>query len=447
MIQKTKDFFQIRFRPFKAPAFRAFFIAQVLSLVGTWSHELARSYIALDIGGTTAALGSILLAGALPSLFLALHGGVLADRHSPQKILMITKSLLAISALSFFAACHFYQIELWMIYIFAFIDGLLNSYDSPAYTSTFQRLVPRKDFKMAVVLQSSMFHMCRMLGPAVAGLIMVLTDAHWVFLFDALSYSGVLLAIRTVKLRSLDRLHKTSATTVLESTRSYLKDGISYFLKTPSLRYKVLQLILTLSILTPILNVVFRSYLKNRFQLDGSEFGFIFSFPALGSMCGALLFIAANFNEPIKLLRVSIPSILVCIFFMLFITSQNLAILLLGFSGFFTYLSVNSITQSLHFEIKEEYRGRLGSVISLGFLAISPLMSFPIALFTDKFGFEKGILSPAILFSIGSIILAYLHGRLPSRIFRKKANIPPTTGNPYALSVKPDVKKPFSEYN
>lgn len=440
MNQRAKEFLLLRLSPFRAAAFRAFYIAQMLSLVGTWSHELARSYMALDIGGTTAALGSILLASALPGLFLTLHGGVLADRLEPRKILLLTKSLHAVSAISFFFVAHFFELQLWTIYIFSFIEGLLNSYDSPAYTAMFQRLVPRKDFKMAVVLQSSSFHMCRMLGPAIAGLIMAFYDAHWVFLFDAISYLGVILAVYKTQLRTLES-SISQTTNVKTSSWSFLVGGMNYFFRNPSLRYKLLQFLLTISILMPILTVVFRSYLKEKFDLDGSEFGFLFSFPALGSMLGAFIFILANFKEPIRVLRVSIPAILICLGVMLYLPSANYAGAMLALAGLFTYMSVNSITQSLHFEIEEKYRGRLGSIIALGFIAISPLMSFPIAIYTDTFGFDHGIIDPAMVYGLGSLFLAVLHGKLPPTRFsrsRHLSEIPPTTGNPYNLSVKPD---------
>jgi MFS family permease len=376
----------------------------MLSLVGTWSHEIARAYLALEIGGTTAALGSLLLSVALPNLVLGLHGGLVADSRDARTVIATTKALLAVSAFGLFLFVRFELVTLHWLYFFAFIEGVLNSYDSPAYTATFQRLIPKEDFKMAVTLQSTNFHMSRMLGPAVAGLIMKFTDTAYVFLFDFLTYLVVIFVILRVQLRNVDR--SPSSTNL-----SALTDGFRYFFGTPTLRYKLLQFLLCLGILMPVVSVVFRSYLKIRFHLDGGEFGLMFSFPAMGAMGAAILFVVANSDDPLKNLRYAVPGLIVTLLAMEHAPSIPVACGLLVLGGFFTYLTVNSITQSMHFEIPDRYRGRLGSIIAMGFTALSALMSFPLAHYTDRFGFARGIRDPLILFSCGSAALALLHWR------------------------------------
>lgn len=397
----------------------------MFSLIGTWSHELARAYLALEIGGTTAALGSLLVASAVPSLVLTLHGGLLADRLDSRKIIVVTKSLLAVSTLIFYFLVLNNSLTLPLLYFFAFIEGIFNSYDSPAYTATFQRLVPKSDFKMAVTLQSTNFHMSRMIGPAIAGLIMRFGDTAQVFLFDFFTYLVVIFVLRSVQLRDIEKSNKPG------KNLSQLKDAFTYFFKTPSIRYKLLQFLLSLGILMPVVSVVFRSFLKTKFQLDGGEFGLLFSFPALGSMLGAFIFIVGNFAEPIKNLKYAVPCMVIVLLSMDHAPTIHIAAILLSLSGLFTYMTINSVTQSLHFEIHDRYRGRLGSIIAMGFTALAALMSFPLAYYADHYGFSRAIRDPIIIFAFASLILAILHGKLrrPARKIRP-ADIPPTTSNP-----------------
>jgi MFS family permease len=187
-------------------------------------------------------------------------------------------------------------------------------------------------------------------------------------------------------------------------------DGIRYINERPTLRYKQLQLILTMSLVMPVMSVVFRSYLKVKFDLDGGEFGFLFSMPAFGAMAGAMTFILFAFEEPIKNLRFAIPTLVATMLLLHFVPSPLWAGLALAVGGYFSYMAINSITQSIHFEIDDEYRGRLGSLIAMGFTALAPLMSYPLSLYTDHYGFERGIRDPVALYFIGSACLFFIHG-------------------------------------
>ena len=168
--------------PFKSPGFRIYYGAQFMAFVGYWALEMARAFLALQVGGSAAALGSLLMALAIPGLIFSLHGGVISDSMDTRKIIRTCRSLLAVSALGFFILLKSEtELQLWMLYAFTFFEGCVMAYDSPAYMATLQRLVPQKEFKMAVVLQSTNFHLSRASGPAIGGAIMSLYGVEYVF--------------------------------------------------------------------------------------------------------------------------------------------------------------------------------------------------------------------------------------------------------------------------
>ena len=406
-----------------------------MAFVGYWALEMARAYLALQVGGSAAALGSLLLALAIPSMLFSLHGGVVSDSVDTRKVIRLCRSLLALSALLFFFLLRSgTELALWMLYAFTFFEGCIMAYDSPAYMATLQRLVPQKDFKMAVVLQSTNFHLSRASGPAIGGLIMAYFGIEYVFLFTTLAYIYIAFIIgKTQYIRNFK-----FETPVKESRKRFqgiqdIKEALGYFWSHKGLKYKLVQYFLTMTMLIPVIHVVYRSFLKFKFQLTGDEFGFLFSFPAAGAMTGAIIFIIMKYEDPVRNLRFAVPILSLLVLIMSFVPNTKVAAALLAFTGLFQYFTVNSITQSLHFQIDEKYRGRLGSIISLSFGAVMPVMSFPYTHMADIYGYRLAMLLPLSIFVLGSLFIAIKYDKLkfmkvPKR--RDKERIPETTSNP-----------------
>jgi hypothetical protein len=272
-----------------------------------------------------------------------------------------------------------------------------------------------------------------MLGPAVAGLIMATLGTAYVFLFDAISYIGVIFVVKQLQLRpkeSAAARDKTavsaaaSATNVtsvasavnfgaasptgkaISATPERLREGIYYFFRRPATRYKVIQYIFSIIIVVPMVNLVFRSYLKEKFTLTPEEFGYLFSFPAMGAMLGAIYLMLAALKQPIKNLIFAVPLLVVSLLALLQANTPMSAAVVLAVGGFFSYLNIASLTQSVQLETPDEYRGRLGALFTLGFNTIAPLMSFPIGYYTDTFGFDRAIRDLTWIFAILSVLLA-----------------------------------------
>lgn len=403
-----------RFSPFKHSSFRRYFLVQTISMIGTWSHDLARAWIVVEMLGKAAALGLIMLSVALPASIFILYGGVLVDRLDTRKVMITTRSILAISSLALAALTEFGNIQMWQLVIFGFIEGTTMSLDSPAEQALRARLVPRVDFQQAIALSSSNFHLARMMGPLVAGLLMAHSGPALVFLFDGLSYLGLLVVLTSLKLQ-IPHPYQVAPTNINKRSSSAIFDTFRYLRKNPSLRYRLLQLYLTISLVFPLMMVIFRTFVREKFHLNGAEFGYAFSLPALGALTGALSFALWKPRRPIDTLRYSLPLGICSLISVPLMSTPLSTSIAMAVNGLFSYLSFASLTVSIHLDLEESYRGRIGSMIGLCFIGIGPIMCLPVGLIGDKMGFNNTVFLLTGLFAILSAWLAFAHANLLRR--------------------------------
>jgi MFS family permease len=396
-----RELVKARLAPFRNRDFRNFFLAQTLSLVGTWSHDLARSWIIVEATGSSGALGNLNLCLAVPCLFLILQGGVLVDRVDVRRLMQWTKSMMGIACLVLATLTAVSQIQVWQLMVFAVVEGIIISFDSPAFQALTVRLVPRADFQQAIALNSTNYHTSRMIGPLVAAWLMAWHGPGLVFFFDGMTYFVVAIVLAGVNLGAARQSKPTL------SRRKSLGEGFRYIFGNASLRFRLMQLLLTLGCIYPMMSTVFRVYVQQKFNLGAGEFGAVFSFPAIGSMAGAMTFAILKPRNPMKAMYFGIPIVFAMLMALPWISDLSFTVAAMSLTGFGLYLSFASLTVSMQLEVQEEYRGRLSSVIGMGFSAIGPLMSFPWGHLADSYGAPEMIFCAAAIFGIGSAVLAY----------------------------------------
>ncbi|HMN68776.1 MAG TPA: MFS transporter, partial [Bdellovibrionales bacterium] len=333
-----RELLRNRLSPFRHRHFRNFFLAQTLSLVGSWSHDLARAWIVVSATGSSGALGNINTALAVPCLFLILQGGVLVDRADVRKLLMWTKTLLGISGIVLALLTETSEIQIWHLMIFAVIEGVIVSFDSPAFQALTVRLVPRAEFQAAIALNSTNFHSSRMLGPVIAAWLMNIHGPGLVFMFDAVTYFLVAVVLSRVELDVRPAINKE---------RKRLRDGLRYIANHPQIRFRVMQLMLTIAVVFPLTISVFRVFIQTKFNLDAHEFGYVFSLIAIGSMAGALTFAVVQPKEPEKALFYGVPLVIAMLLVMPFMPTLMTPVTAMGLSGYGLYLTFASLTVSM----------------------------------------------------------------------------------------------------
>ena len=194
--------------PWKGPyALRAFrhrnytllYTGQLISLTGTWMQGLSLPYLTYMLTGSKLLLGIVAAAGMLPALIVTLPSGVIADRFSKRRIVIVTQSLLMTQALILAALTFTHTIQVWHIIVLAAFAGFANAMDMPTRQAMIVELVGKEDLVNAIALNSTMFNLTRIGSPFVGGVILAVVGPAWCFLINAISYLGAIVGLFLMK--------------------------------------------------------------------------------------------------------------------------------------------------------------------------------------------------------------------------------------------------------
>ncbi|RKG78742.1 MFS transporter [Corallococcus sp. CA049B] len=264
--------------------YRTWAAGALVSNVGTWMQRTAQDWIVLTqlTHNNATAVGVVMaLQFAPPLLFLPLTGFA-ADHFDRRKLLFATQAALGALALSLGLLTLSGHIRLWHVNVFAFLLGCVTAFDAPARQTFVSELVGEEDLANAVALNSTSFHAARMLGPAIAGLLISAVGSGWMFVLNAASFGAVLLSL------SLLRVHELHVTDRALRTRGSLLEGFVYVWKRPDL-----VAVLTMFFLIGTFGLNFPIFISTMsvrvFGQGASGYGLLTSIMAIGSVTGALL--------------------------------------------------------------------------------------------------------------------------------------------------------------
>jgi len=230
-----KPIWQKTFAALKHRNYRLWFWGQMTSLFGTWMQMTAQGFLVFELTHSSAFLGYVGFASGIPSLLLTMYGGVVADRMSRRKLLIITQFVMMVLALILAILTFLGVVQPWHILLLAFGLGLANAFDAPTRLAFISEMVDRKDLSNAIALNATIFNSAVVVGPAVAGIIYAAFGPGWCFTINGISFVAVIAALMAMDIKS------DIQTTKRSSTLSALKEGISYVLQQP--------IILTLTVL------------------------------------------------------------------------------------------------------------------------------------------------------------------------------------------------------
>lgn len=271
------------FRALSVHNYRLYFVASIVTNTGTWMQRVAQDWLVvseLDAGG--AALGIVTGLQFLPFMLVTPFAGVLADRFPKRRLLAITQSLMAVSALVLGVLVISGTVQLWHVYVLALISGLGAAVDAPARQAFVTEMVGTEHLTNAVALNSTTFHGGRVVGPAVAGLLIAAFGTGPVFVINAVTYLAVLLSLYLMRAGELDPSPRVEAGTGL------LREGFRYVIGRPDLSAIMLAVFF---VGTFGLNFQLTSALMatDVFHKGPTEYGILGSVMAVGSLAGALL--------------------------------------------------------------------------------------------------------------------------------------------------------------
>jgi MFS family permease len=263
------------FRALRHRNYRLFYTGQSISLCGTWMQTIAQAWLVIELTDSKVALGTVTMLQFLPITIFVLFAGVIADRVPKRNFLVGTQLLAMTQALVLAALVWSGRVELWHVYVLAFVLGLSNAFDQPVRQSFVIEMVGREDLMNAVALNSGMFNGARLIGPAIGGFVIAAVGVKMAFLLNGLSFIPVITGLLMMRMSEMNHVQRR---TDRINPIGELREGLSYAFKTPSV---MLIVILVAIIGTFGYNFTVMLPLLARYVLDSGEI-------ALGLMTGAV---------------------------------------------------------------------------------------------------------------------------------------------------------------
>ncbi|MDZ4820946.1 MAG: MFS transporter [Planctomycetota bacterium] len=372
-------------RAFRHRNFRLFFAGQFISLTGTWMQSVAQAWLVHQMTGSAVLLGSVMFASQFPIFLLAPIGGTVADRVNRYRIVLTTQSVAMVLAAILAALTLTGRIEVWHIFVLASCLGTVNAFDIPARQAFIVSLVGREEMINAIALNSSMFNAARIVGPAMAGILIGLVGEAWCFFYNAVSYIGVLACLLQMKLAISHTVPPTG------SPWMNMVEGFRYVAQTPPIR--ALILLLGVVSLTGVPYAVLMPIIAGEVLDAGAHgLGMLMSSAGVGALIGALT-IAGRRGVRGLGRWVATASSCFGVSLIMFSLSTNLwlsAALLVPVGGamMMQMAASNTLIQSM---VPDRLRGRVMSVYSMMFMGMAPMGALWAGTIAESFGAPMAI--------------------------------------------------------
>lgn len=388
-------------RAFRHRNYRLFFAGQGVSVTGTWLTRVATAWLIYRLTGSKFLLGVVGFSGQIPVFLLAPFAGVLIDRWNRRRVLVVTQALFMLLSLCLAILALSGVVQVWHIIVISLCQGLVYSFDTPARQSfVVEMLEDRSDLSNAIALNSSMFNGARLVGPAVAGILIAKFGEGICFLCDGLSYLAVIASL--VAMRVAPPPTTTSHNHVLEG----LREGCRYALGFTPIRSLLLLLALASFMGMPysILLPVFATRILHG---NADTLGFLTSAAGLGALAGAIYM--AMRKTVLGLGRwIAIASAIFGVGLCGFSLSHNLVLslfflLLIGFGMMVQIASCNTVLQTI---VEDDKRGRVMSLYTVAFLGVAPFGSLLAGAVATLIGAPYTVLIGGIVCIAGALVFA-----------------------------------------
>lgn len=362
-------------------------------------QSVAQSWLVYRMTGSVILLGTIGFASQIPVLLLAPIGGSVADRYNRHKILIVTQTaaMILASALAYLTLSE--SVEIWHLMVIAAGFGIANAFDIPTRQAFVTDMVGREDLINAIALNSSMFNGARIVGPAIAGILVAAVGEGWCFLGNAVSYIAVIGGLLSMKITPVIRART-------KSPIADIAEGFGYVAKTPPIR--ALLLLLGLVSLMGMPYAVLMPVFADKYLGGGSgTLGFLMGASGIGALAAALTL--ASRRQVFGLGKwVAGACAGLGIGLILFSLSRNaylsaLMLIPVGFAMMTQMSSSNTLVQAM---IPDEIRGRVMSVYSMMFMGMAPLGALLAGTVAEIIGPAETVAIGGSVCIIGSIVFA-----------------------------------------
>jgi MFS family permease len=396
------------FRSLRARNYRLYAAGQVVSLTGTWMQRVAQDWLVLELSDNSGtALGVVLALQFGPSLLFSLWGGVLADRYDKRRLLLVTQStmigLAAVLGLLDVAGA----VQLWQVYLLAGLLGVASAVDVPVRQSFVVEMVGPADLANAVSLNSATFNSARIVGPALAGLLIAATDTGWVFLVNAVLTGGVIVGLLLMRPEELHRSPPTGR------EPGQFRQGLRYVRSRPDL---VLPMALVFVVGTFGLNFPVTMSLMARevFGRGAAAYGLLSTAIAVGSLAGALASTRRTRRPTTRFLIGATFAFGALEMLVGVMPTYEAVVVLLVPTGLAALSFTIAANSSVQLGSDPAYRGRVMALYLMCFMGGAPLGSPLVGGLSDAFGARVGLAAGGAVCALAAGVAAVLVARHPA---------------------------------
>jgi len=359
---KFKTFTALRHRNFQL-----FFIGQSVSLIGTWMHSLAQGWLVLKLTDSAFYLSLVQAMGSLPILFFSLISGVVADRVDKRNLLLVTQCLSMVLALSLAVLVSMDVVRVWHVMVVAGLLGVVNTFDVPGRQSFLVDMVGKEDLMNGIALNSAVFNGARIVGPAIAGILIGVVGLSACFYVNAASYLAIIACL--LMMRFGPRPERRESHPMLKE----LREGLSYVRHAPSVSSFIFMVAITSLFSIPYIALM-PVFARDILGVGAKGLGVMMGSAGAGALMGALT-LASTGGFRRKGLTTLVSATASALALLAFSFSRNPllsdALLVVVGWGMITQLAtVNTLIQT---DVPDELRGRVMSLYTLVFLGFIPV--------------------------------------------------------------------------
>jgi MFS family permease len=347
--------------------YRLFFTGQIVSLAGTWMQNIALAWLVIKLSGSPLAVGALAFCRFMPFLVLGLVAGVVVDRFDTRRLLFVTQGSAMVVSVVLAAVTLTGAATLPLVYGLAALGGLILVFDAPGrQTLTFQ-MVGAEELPNAVALNSGLFNASRVIGPALAGLVIAAVGTGLCFVVNAVSFLSVLVALRLMRGEELIAVEKRPGTRIVAGIR----EGVAWAVRSPVARV-VLAMVTVVSTVGFNFHVLVPLLASETLDVDAATFGILSSAFGLGALAGALAtaslrdaspraFIGGAVGFSLSMLALALVDTVLLALVLLFVLGASFAL--------FT-ASANALVQ---LSSPGHLRGRVMSLYLFAFAGLAPI--------------------------------------------------------------------------
>ncbi|MGW8333563.1 MFS transporter [Streptomyces sp. NPDC055897] len=395
--------------------YRLFFSGAIVSNIGTWMARITQDWLVLTITGSSVAVGITTAMQFLPMLLFGLYGGVIADRFAKRNILFVTQAAMGLGGLFLAVMTLSGHVQVWHVYLTAFFTGLVTVVDNPTRQSFVSEMVGPDRVRNAVSLNSANFQSARLVGPAVAGVVMAAVGPGWAFLANGLSFIAPLIMLTLMRTKELQ------PTRLAPRGKGQLREGLAYVSERPELIWPIVLVgfVGTFGFNFPIWLSAFAS---DVFHGGSGMYGVFNSLMAIGSLVGALL---AARRSSTRLRMLVLAAVLFAVLELAASGAPDLGLFMallipVGILGLTVNVTANA---SVQMATDPEMRGRVMSLFMMVFTGGTPLGGPLFGWLTDVYGVRVSLALGGLICGVAAVGVGLMLARAAN--LRLKVDVRP----------------------